>query len=117
MSPACLVLGALRLPKTGTRPDQAPLHRATRPPALPHPATRHQAPPDRAARHPAPSRQTPPHPVPQTAPPAAETRRLPHGADTDGLYHPALFMLAGAVLLLAVTLIDRSLHDLTPRKA
>ncbi|MCX4991226.1 MULTISPECIES: MFS transporter [unclassified Streptomyces] len=40
-----------------------------------------------------------------------------HGADTGGLHRLTLFMLAGAVLLLAVTLIDRSLRELTPRKA
>ncbi|MGW3667376.1 MFS transporter [Streptomyces sp. NPDC005141] len=40
-----------------------------------------------------------------------------HGADTGGLHHLALLMLAGAVLLLAVTLIDRSLRDLALRKA
>jgi sugar phosphate permease len=48
---------------------------------------------------------------------AADAAFFTHGADTGGLHHLALFMLAGAVLLLAVTLIDRSLRDLTPRKA
>jgi sugar phosphate permease len=48
---------------------------------------------------------------------AADAAFFAHGADTDGLHHLALFMLAGAVLLLAVTLIDRSLRDPTPRKA
>ncbi|MFE9877130.1 MFS transporter [Streptomyces sp. NPDC005784] len=48
---------------------------------------------------------------------AADAAFFTHGADTGGLHHLALFMLAGAVLLLAVTLIDRSLRDLIPRKA
>ncbi|MGW3912427.1 MFS transporter [Streptomyces sp. NPDC005070] len=48
---------------------------------------------------------------------AADAAFFTHGADTGGLHHLALFMLAGAVLLLAVTLIDRSLRALTPRKA
>ncbi|MFE2299095.1 MFS transporter [Streptomyces sp. NPDC059445] len=48
---------------------------------------------------------------------AADAAFFTHGADTGGLHHLALFMLAGAVLLLAVTLIDRSLRDPTPRKA
>ncbi|MET8101939.1 MFS transporter [Streptomyces sp. NPDC005236] len=48
---------------------------------------------------------------------AADAAFFAHGADTGGLHHLALFMLAGAVLLLAVTLIDRSLRDPTPRKA
>ncbi|MEU4166290.1 MFS transporter [Streptomyces sp. NPDC026665] len=48
---------------------------------------------------------------------AADAAFFPHGADTGGLHHLALFMLAGAVLLLAATLTDRSLRELTPRKA
>jgi MFS family permease len=48
---------------------------------------------------------------------AADAAFFTHGADTGGLHHLALLMLAGAVLLLAVTLIDRSLRDLIPRKA
>ncbi|MFI0961877.1 MFS transporter [Streptomyces sp. NPDC021080] len=48
---------------------------------------------------------------------AADAAFFTHGADTGGLHHLALFMLAGAVLLLAVTLIDRSLREPTPRKA
>ncbi|MER5386066.1 MFS transporter [Streptomyces sp. NPDC002688] len=48
---------------------------------------------------------------------AADAAFFTHSADTGGLHHLALFMLAGAVLLLAVTLIDRSLRQLTPRKA
>ncbi|MFD5819038.1 MFS transporter [Streptomyces sp. NPDC127038] len=48
---------------------------------------------------------------------AADAAFFTHGADTGGLHHLALFMLAGAVLLLAATLIDRSLRDSTPRKA
>ncbi|MET8858210.1 MFS transporter [Streptomyces sp. NPDC004579] len=48
---------------------------------------------------------------------AADAAFFTHGADTGGLHHLALFMLAGAVLLLAVTLIDRSLRCPTPRKA
>ncbi|MFF0183880.1 MFS transporter [Streptomyces sp. NPDC005244] len=48
---------------------------------------------------------------------AADAAFFPHGADTGGLHHLSLFMLAGAVLLLAVTVIDRSLGTLTPRKA
>ncbi|MFE9891400.1 MFS transporter [Streptomyces sp. NPDC005529] len=48
---------------------------------------------------------------------AADAAFFTHGADTGGLHHLSLFMLAGAVLLLAVTVIDRSLGTLTPRKA
>lgn len=48
---------------------------------------------------------------------AADAAFFQHGADTGGLHHLSLFMLAGAVLLLAVTVIDRSLGTLTPRKA
>ncbi|MER5468538.1 MFS transporter [Streptomyces sp. NPDC002685] len=48
---------------------------------------------------------------------AADAAFFPHGADTGGMHRLALLMLAGAALLLAVTLIDRSLRDLTPRKA
>jgi Arabinose efflux permease len=48
---------------------------------------------------------------------AADAAFFTHGADTGGLHHLALFMLAGAVLLLAATLVDRSLRDLAPRKA
>jgi MFS family permease len=48
---------------------------------------------------------------------AADAAFFRHGADTGGLHQLALFMLAGAVLLLAVTLLDRSLRHLTPRKA
>ncbi|MGW1535660.1 MFS transporter [Streptomyces aureus] len=48
---------------------------------------------------------------------AADAAFFTHGADTGGLHRLALFMLAGAVLLLAVTLIDRSLRDPAPRKA
>ncbi|WP_369246297.1 hypothetical protein [Streptomyces sp. R41] len=46
---------------------------------------------------------------------AATAAFFPHGADTGGLHDLALCMLAGAVLLLAVTLLDRSLCNLTPR--
>ncbi|MEW2163867.1 MFS transporter [Streptomyces sp. NPDC007084] len=48
---------------------------------------------------------------------AADAAFFRHGADTGGLHHLSLFMLAGALLLLAVTVIDRSLGTLTPRKA
>ncbi|WUC52572.1 MFS transporter [Streptomyces sp. NBC_00554] len=45
---------------------------------------------------------------------AATAAFFAHGADTHGLHELALFMLAGAVLLLAVTLLDRSLRTITP---
>jgi len=45
---------------------------------------------------------------------AANAAFFTHGADTGGLHDLALFMLAGAVLLLAVTLLDRSLRNLNP---
>ncbi|MFG2312886.1 MFS transporter [Streptomyces sp. NPDC048566] len=48
---------------------------------------------------------------------AADAAFFPHGADTAGLHHLSLFMLAGAVLLLAVTVLDRALGTITPRKA
>ncbi|WP_405879501.1 MFS transporter [Streptomyces sp. NBC_01136] len=51
---------------------------------------------------------------------AADAAFFAHGADTGGLHDLGLFMLAGAVLLLAVTLLDRSLRapaPPTPRKA
>ncbi|MFD4529764.1 MFS transporter [Streptomyces sp. NPDC058470] len=50
---------------------------------------------------------------------AATATFFAHGADSHGLHDLALFMLAGAVLLLAVTLLDRSLRTITPvpRKA
>lgn len=49
---------------------------------------------------------------------AATAAFFPHRADTAGLHHLALFMLAGSALLLAITLPDRSLNTLTPsRKA
>ncbi|MFF6999088.1 hypothetical protein ACFY93_29625 [Streptomyces sp. NPDC008313] len=48
---------------------------------------------------------------------AADAAFFAHGAHTPGLHHLALFMLAGAVLLLTATLLDRSLRNLTPRKA
>ncbi|MGW7402690.1 MFS transporter [Streptomyces sp. NPDC054833] len=48
---------------------------------------------------------------------AATAAFFPHRADTPGLHALALFMLAGSALLLATTLPDRSLGDLTPRKA
>ncbi|MEU9387512.1 MFS transporter, partial [Streptomyces sp. NPDC048279] len=46
---------------------------------------------------------------------AATAAFYPHRADTGGLHGLALFMLAGSVLLLAITLPDRSLARLTPR--
>ncbi|GGN56877.1 hypothetical protein GCM10011579_018510 [Streptomyces albiflavescens] len=50
---------------------------------------------------------------------AATAAVFPHGADTGGPRDLALFMLAfmlaGAVLLLAVTLLDRSLPHLVSR--
>ncbi|MER5525478.1 MFS transporter [Streptomyces sp. NPDC002677] len=46
---------------------------------------------------------------------AATAAFFPHRADTGGLHGLALFMLAGSVLLLAITLPDRSLARLTPR--
>ncbi|WP_316750966.1 MFS transporter [Streptomyces herbicida] len=48
---------------------------------------------------------------------AATAAFFPHRADTPGLHALALFMFAGSALLLATTLRDRSLGDLTPRKA
>lgn len=39
---------------------------------------------------------------------------LSHGADTTGLHHLALFMLAAAVLFLIITLLDRSLRHVVP---
>ncbi|MFF3581221.1 MFS transporter [Streptomyces mirabilis] len=45
---------------------------------------------------------------------AADAAVFPHGADTGGLHDLALFMLAGATLLLAVTLLDRSLRTPAP---
>jgi len=43
---------------------------------------------------------------------AANAAFFAHGADTAGLHDLALFMLTGAVLLLAVALLDRSLPSL-----
>ncbi|MHC3467169.1 MFS transporter [Streptomyces sp. 7R007] len=49
---------------------------------------------------------------------AATAAFFPHRADTPGMHHLALFMLAGSTLLLACTLPDRSLDTLVPsRKA
>lgn len=51
---------------------------------------------------------------------AADASFFAHGAHTGGLHHLALFMLAASVLLLAATLLDRSLRTrttATPRKA
>lgn len=45
---------------------------------------------------------------------AADAAFFTHGADTGGLHALALFVLAGAVLLLAVTLLGRSLRTLVP---
>ncbi|WP_416223395.1 MFS transporter [Streptomyces hygroscopicus] len=45
---------------------------------------------------------------------AANAAFLAHGADTAGLHELALFMAAGSVLLVLVTLPDRSLSTLTP---
>lgn len=39
---------------------------------------------------------------------------LSRGADTTGLHHLALFMLAAAVLFLVITLLDRSLRHVVP---
>jgi sugar phosphate permease len=45
---------------------------------------------------------------------AATAAFFAHGADTAGLHELALFMGAGSVLLVLVTLFDRSLSTLTP---
>ncbi|MEV5528380.1 MFS transporter [Streptomyces prunicolor] len=46
---------------------------------------------------------------------AATAAFFPHRADTPGLHGLALFMGIGSVLLLAITLPDRSLRTLTPK--
>lgn len=46
---------------------------------------------------------------------AADAAFFAHGADTAGLHGLALFMLAGAVALVALSLLDRSLRTVTPR--
>lgn len=43
---------------------------------------------------------------------AANAAFFTHGADTDGLHHLSMFMLAVAVLLLVTTLADRSLRKI-----
>ncbi|MFF3872806.1 MFS transporter [Streptomyces sp. NPDC001978] len=47
---------------------------------------------------------------------AATAAFFPHRADTAGLHGLALFLVAGSALLLATTLVDRSLGSLTPRE-
>jgi hypothetical protein len=44
---------------------------------------------------------------------AANAAFFAHGADSTGLHHLALFMAAGSVLLVLVTLPDRSLSTPT----
>ncbi|KPI03240.1 major facilitator superfamily MFS_1 [Actinobacteria bacterium OK074] len=70
-----------------------PAHREHAPDAAPSPADIHQRPPGALGSS------------------AADAGFLSRGADTAGLHDPALFTAAGTVLLLAATLLDRSLKS------